>query len=822
MALNTKVKGLQLNDEVLGLGLIRNPSDANVMDIDFANIAGVGLNDNVGVLSVDLNELESSIETWAETQPAGDVDRTFDHFSISDDGNILIAEVNAGRLYTSSDGGANWTERQPAGNVNQNWHHTALSSDGSIMYACVYNGRIYKSVDYGVNWVDIQATGNVNKLWDIVSCSDDGTIVLAGTWGQRLYRSIDSGATFVETQPDGNVNAGWHCQAVSSDGSVMYVGKTREYPSLVFTGRLWVSSDYGATWTETQPAGDVSYSYNTIAISANGSSCVTGVNNRLYMTEDYGANWSEIQPAGDIDGTYSGISLSDDGNVIFINRSGLRAHISRDGGATWNEVQPLGDIDNAWSLNDMDASGTNFIINSPTRLYVGEEIIVVVDESEDLIPFIDITDGSSKKVTINDLALALAGTGLTALNGKFTVDEIADNITEADFVRSFQTMTGGEIALPSFSGGFPVVENSVQVFLNGLLQEPGVGNDYTLEASTGIVSFPGGDGVWTQRLASDGSKNYWSQAISDDGSNIIAVQAWVGRAYLSTNGGVSWTETQPDGDADKQWYGTASNGDGSVLLAGQFEGYLFLSTDSGASWSEITPAGAGIREWRGMCSSVLGDVLIVADGLNEPPPGTGKLYMSTNYGVSFSEIQPAGATTHDWYDVDCSADGSVIIACGKDDYVYVSTNSGANWTQTTLPLNHWRNICCSGNGQYLGACAYGGRLYTSDDYGATWTERQPAGAINQNWNTIASNGTGSYLLAGVWGGRLWASYDYGITWTEEQPDGDVTRTWAGTAISYDGSVSSAGQWGGKLFTNNTSPSDLVAGDLVAMKGLLDN
>ncbi|RLC33057.1 hypothetical protein DRH14_05435, partial [Candidatus Shapirobacteria bacterium] len=91
---------------------------------------------------------------WIERQPAGDVNKNWYSVASDDDGSNLIACVNGGRLYTSSDGGVNWTERQPAGNADKDWRGVASDSDGSNLIASVFNGRLYTSSDGGASWTE--------------------------------------------------------------------------------------------------------------------------------------------------------------------------------------------------------------------------------------------------------------------------------------------------------------------------------------------------------------------------------------------------------------------------------------------------------------------------------------------------------------------------------------------------------------------------------------------------------------------------------------------------------------------------------------------
>ena len=125
--------------------------------------------------------------------------------------------------------------------------------------------------------------------------------------------------------------------------------------------------------------------------------------------------------------------------------------------------------------------------NLEVDLYaVGE---VAVDVSADSFILADNSDSdATKRDTIADLVTAMAGTGLTATDGVLAVDAVANNIVEGDI--QVENMSA-DIDATGFSGDFTLsntpLANSVQVFLNGLLQEEGTGKDYTISGTT--VSF---------------------------------------------------------------------------------------------------------------------------------------------------------------------------------------------------------------------------------------------------------------------------------------------------------------------------------------------
>lgn len=108
----------------------------------------------------------------------------------------------------------------------------------------------------------------------------------------------------------------------------------------------------------------------------------------------------------------------------------------------------------------------------------------VVDVANDSIGIVDANDSNaSRKESIADLVTAMAGTGLTATDGVLSVDSISDNIVDSDikFENQSALCNGATVA---FTLAFTPIVNSVQVYLNGLLQEEGSGKDYGLSGTT--------------------------------------------------------------------------------------------------------------------------------------------------------------------------------------------------------------------------------------------------------------------------------------------------------------------------------------------------
>jgi len=109
----------------------------------------------------------------------------------------------------------------------------------------------------------------------------------------------------------------------------------------------------------------------------------------------------------------------------------------------------------------------------------------VFDANADFIGIVDATDSGSDKTLWSVIATAIAGSGLTATNGVLSADAVADNIVEADI--KFENLSA-DVDASGYAGVHTLsntpIANSVQIFLNGLIQEEGSGKDYTLSGTT--------------------------------------------------------------------------------------------------------------------------------------------------------------------------------------------------------------------------------------------------------------------------------------------------------------------------------------------------
>jgi hypothetical protein len=123
----------------------------------------------------------------------------------------------------------------------------------------------------------------------------------------------------------------------------------------------------------------------------------------------------------------------------------------------------------------------------------------------------------------------------------------------------------------------------------------------------------------------------------------------------------------------------------------------------------------------------------------------------------------SSAPTNGWTSVASSADGTRLVAAASfANSIYISSNSGLDWVQSSAPSLPGPLVACSASGTELVLASQSGPIYVSTDSGATWTS---TGAPAQTWTavTISSDGTqiaavAPYLAvdaSGPVGGRIY-------------------------------------------------------------------
>ena len=279
-----------------------------------------------------------------------------------------------------------------------------------------------------------------------------------------------------------------------------------------------------------------------------------------------------------------------------------------------------------------------------------------------------------------------------------------------------------------------------------------------------------------------------------------AVNALLSGLFLATVplGAQTWTQTMAN--TNYYWYGIASSADGSKLVAtvgGEPGEGVYLSTNYGLNWTQsMTPSGVE-GGWGPIVSSADGTRLAAANGY---------IYLSTNSGASWN---PSGSPSELWTCLATSADGRKLIAAENPGYLTISTNFGANWFVGTNEERTWSSVVCSADGSKMAAQYNGDDAvpWVSTNGGLTWRPATPV--INQGGG-LAASATGNILMM-ISRGTLLLSTNWGTSWLpniETPGNGTIVCSADGsTALSFSGSspgVYSSTNFGAN-WTSNSLP-----------------
>ena len=267
------------------------------------------------------------------------------------------------------------------------------------------------------------------------------------------------------------------------------------------------------------------------------------------------------------------------------------------------------------------------------------------------------------------------------------------------------------------------------------------------------------------------------------------------------------------------WTAIASSANGKQIWAALTNGPVFYSTNSGANWDTIHWANPYYTT--GLASSPNGDVLAAVTGYRTP----GKIYVSTDSGATWPETT---APLLCWTSIACSANGRKLVATATSGAVYISTDTGQTWTTRSVPAKYWISISMSADGGQLAMASTNGLLCVSTDGGDSWTTNNPNSsnltqsqsqrvvpkignsAPNTNWQAVACSADKSRLVAVVNGGPVYLSMDAGTNWTASSAP---TANWKAVACSADGMTIIAAVNNGPIYTSTDAGASWVSNSI---------
>lgn len=183
-------------------------------------------------------------------------------------------------------------------------------------------------------------------------------------------------------------------------------------------------------------------------------------------------------------------------------------------------------------------------------------------------------------------------------------------------------------------------------------------------------------------------------------------------------------------------------------------------------WSNVSSLGlSGSNSgWLGLATSSTGQYLVVCSGSKSNVQGG--LYVSSNYGASWTQ----SSLIMSCVSVTSSSSGQYLAACttatpNSESQIFLSSSYGTTWTSIiSISSNQVWQIASDSTGKYLIAAS--GSVCLSSNYGTTWTSILGA----KFWFAAASDSTGKYLGVIAYVVSIKLSSDYGSTWASQTID----------------------------------------------------
>ncbi|HLG17571.1 MAG TPA: hypothetical protein VJH03_24215 [Blastocatellia bacterium] len=486
----------------------------------------------------------------------------------------------------------------------------------------VVSSGFYLSTDGGVNW-----TRTVTGLPRDIAIDPANRQVVYAAMARvdqanppqpaGLYRSADAGNTWsnVYAAPyDENRTRDVRVAVTPASSQIIYV-YTGGTIGGIFDGRVVVSTDGGATWTNRGATGvDLAqFGYNTYIFADPVTPNTVYIGSRdVWKSTDGGVSWTNLtRNFNDVNYT-PGIATThpdqhafafspNNPNAIYVGNDGGVSR-STNGGATFQ------------SLN-ATLSLTQFvgIALHPTNrgISYGGTQDNGTQRRLDGGRWSEFIAGDGGRVVINPLS---PSTVLTTYirgaifrfqdDGRFFETQVAWNSTfgEPD--------PGGRIAFyPPFTGNG--MDSTLYFGTWRLFTSTDVGNSW---------SPPGGELDLTRGINSNGRDVLTAIGVTSINPNVIYTGSAQGRAMVSTDGGRTWrdaTSGLPNRSITGITVDSSDSARAYVTVSGFLAGHVFRTTDTGATWTDV--------------SSNLPD--IPANALLIDPVSPNTLYVGTDIGV---------------------------------------------------------------------------------------------------------------------------------------------------------------------------------------------
>jgi hypothetical protein len=608
---------------------------------------------------------------WSSTDSA----RSWTGISCSNNGRYVVAcTLSGGLIRYSSDYGVSWataTINNPT--ASPDWFSISMSNSGKYAVACqnLGTGRIYYSSDSGANWT--LSTSSVTGWWLSIAISSSGRYAIAnkdfGASNGTIYYSNDFGANWTAS----NLTTAY-CPFMTMSGNGKY-GIACRYRATPVSPMIYYTNNYGVTWTGstsiTANLDPVTANFSGCAMSADGKYAIVGTSSGgpIYYSNDFGVNWNA---SNSISANWHGASMSDSGQYCTFALGNENIAYSTDYGVNWTVTGAT------------TGSGTNRIAISKNGQYAflttfaGTVRRCAANNTEPLKTYPTwtpvATPSASNKTNVamgsNYALMCVYGGGVY----------ISSNYGNSwSIITSTLSQTANwQCCSMSNSGQYQVVA----IYSGNAYYSIDFGSTWTLSTST-----PSGSLAWQSlAMSSNGDsvialiKNFGvliapynngrmyengygyndeytscavsASSLSSSGqfavfaSNSLSGQ---GRIYYSQNSG--YYAEYSTSFTNVQWRGICISSDGRTAYCAIYTGQIYKSIDFGRTF--LVLSSSPTATWVSGSTDSTGQYVIYAS--------ESTIYYSSNYGSSWTAIATPSASLN-WSSVVISKDGLRAIA----------------------------------------------------------------------------------------------------------------------------------------------------------------
>ena len=616
--------------------------------------------------------------------------------------NILYVGSAGGGVWKSIDGGTSWkplsdfwtTLRVSSLAVDPKNPQTIYAGTGDFPAGYAPGGRgLMKSTDGGANWTQLTNLPSADIPISAILVDPDNPNIVTVAGGRHdvlygsLWRSLDGGNTW-QTVLDASLGIDWSGMSIgakAANGSRLYyaVGET-------YSGAIYVSTDRGASWNPVSSPATTNYqgsvSVATSKVSPNTIYMMFGTDQKIYRSTDAGTSWTDITSGMPVGNSSVGTTYDWSQNTYDAYLTTSTYPLA--GGGT-GDVLYAGLIDvTQWRQNVGWQS-----IGGPT--YVGSSILHNDQHSLAVNPqnpnealigcdggvFRYLYNPSNNSWTISSrnpvgdrtqyYRLAVHPTDPTRILGG-----AQDNATPAALgnLTNWANVGGGD-------GGFCAIKDSNTQFATsqflGIYKTTNgwTSSQYISTSWSGSVAFiapitlnPAGDTLY----AGSGYLNKYTISSGTWATN-LGGQALAGSGYA-----VRYIAVAPN--------------NANTIYTGSDDGQMWKSSDSGATWTQID-SGTTSLPVKAITSIVVNpsnanDVFVTLSGT-----GSAHVWRCTNTAASPRNWTSLGGTSPNTLpDISTNAIAldpitpTTTYYVATDTGVFMTTDSGTNWTNATSPL----------------------------------------------------------------------------------------------------------------------------------------